>query len=43
MRYRTICPVDKVEIQWPSGKKQVIAVSDVDRIFVVDEEKGLLP
>jgi hypothetical protein len=34
---------DKVEIQWPSGKKQVVAVPEVDRIFVVDESKGVLP
>ena len=35
--------VDKVEIQWPSGKKQEIAVPQVDRIFTVDEKNGLLP
>jgi hypothetical protein len=35
--------VDKVEIQWPSGKKQEISVPGVDQIFVVDELKGLSP
>jgi hypothetical protein len=35
--------VNKVEIQWPSGKNQVITVPSVDRIFLVDENRGLLP
>ena len=35
--------VNKVEIYWPSGKKQVVAVPRVDRIFVVDENRGLVP
>jgi enediyne biosynthesis protein E4 len=34
--------IDKVEIQWPSGKKQMVAVPEIDRIFVVDENQGLL-
>jgi hypothetical protein len=34
--------VDKVEIQWPSGKKQEVGVPGVDQIFTVDEVKGLL-
>src|SRR6266571_4897674 len=34
--------VDKVEIQWPSGAKQVISLPRVDRIFTVDEGKGIL-
>jgi enediyne biosynthesis protein E4 len=33
--------VDKVEIQWPDGTKQVIAPPGVDQIFTVDEVKGL--
>lgn len=34
--------VDKVEIQWPSGTKQEIALPGVDQIFTVDEIRGLL-
>jgi hypothetical protein len=33
--------VQKVEIQWPSGKKQQIMPSAIDRIITVDEEKGI--
>src|SRR6266496_1073327 len=35
--------VDKVEIQWPSGKVHEIAMPAVDQIFTIDEVKGLLP
>jgi hypothetical protein len=31
--------IDKIEIQWPSGSKQEIAVPSVDRIFTVVEGK----
>jgi len=31
--------VDKIEIYWPSGTKQVFAVSSVDRIITVEEGK----
>lgn len=34
--------VEKVEIHWPSGKKEEIAVSGVDRIFTVTEGQGVL-
>jgi hypothetical protein len=34
--------VDKVEIHWPDGMKQEIALPGVDQIFTVDEAKGLL-
>src|SRR5450755_102860 len=34
--------VDKVEIQWPSGKKQEITLPGEDKIFTVDEVNGLL-
>jgi hypothetical protein len=33
--------IDKLEIQWPSGGKQEIAVPAVDRIFTVVEGKGI--
>src|SRR6266571_6791863 len=32
--------VEKLEIHWPSGRKQVISVPDVDRILTVTECKG---
>ena len=38
----TATKVDKVEIQWPDGTKQEIALPGVDQIFTVDETKGLL-
>jgi enediyne biosynthesis protein E4 len=34
--------VEKVEIHWPSGKKEEIAVPGVDRIFTVAEGQGIL-
>jgi hypothetical protein len=34
--------VDKVEIQWPDGTKQQVALPGVDQIFTVDEVKGLI-
>lgn len=35
--------IDKLEIDWPSGKKQEVAVPSVDRIFTVIEGKGIEP
>lgn len=32
--------VDKIEIHWPSGTHQVVAVPGMDRIFVVEEGKA---
>jgi enediyne biosynthesis protein E4 len=34
--------VDKVEIHWPDGKKEEVAVSGVDRILTVQEGKGIV-
>ena len=34
--------VDKMEIHWPDGTKQEIALPGVDQMFTVDEVKGLL-
>jgi enediyne biosynthesis protein E4 len=34
--------LDKIEIQWPSGLKEEIHVSSVDRIFTVVEGRGVL-
>jgi enediyne biosynthesis protein E4 len=33
--------IDKLEIQWPSGFKQEISVSGVDRILTIEEGKGV--
>src|ERR1700728_1823035 len=35
--------VDKLEIHWPSGLVESVALSGVDRFFVVEEGKGLVP
>jgi hypothetical protein len=35
--------VGKVEIHWPSGLKQEVAVTSVDKIFTVVEGKGIVP
>jgi len=37
----SVSKVDKVEIQWPSGTKQEISLPRVDKMFTVDEAKGL--
>jgi hypothetical protein len=33
--------LDKVEIHWPSGKKEILMPPSVDRIFTVVEGKGI--
>ena len=35
--------VDKLEIRWPSGKKETVALPGVDRIFTIVEGKGVQP
>jgi hypothetical protein len=35
--------VDKVEIHWPSGAVEKVALPAVDRYFVLEEGKGLIP
>jgi hypothetical protein len=35
--------IDRIEIRWPSGLKQELAVPGVDRIFTVAEGKGIVP
>jgi hypothetical protein len=35
--------VEKVEIHWPSGSVESVALPAVDRFFVVEEGKGLVP
>jgi hypothetical protein len=34
--------VEKVEIHWPSGKKEEIVVPGVDRILTVAEGQGVI-
>jgi len=34
--------VERVEIHWPSGTKQEVTLPRVDKIFTVDEAKGLI-
>ncbi len=38
----TAAKVDKIEIHWPSGTKEEITISAVDRIFTVKEGKGIV-
>jgi enediyne biosynthesis protein E4 len=35
--------VDKVEIHWPDGKQETVALTSVDRYFAIEEGKGLVP
>jgi hypothetical protein len=35
--------VDKVEIRWPDGKLENVVLPGVDRIFAVEEGKGIVP
>jgi enediyne biosynthesis protein E4 len=35
--------VDKVEVHWPSGSLESVSLPAVDRYFVVEEGKGLVP
>jgi hypothetical protein len=34
--------IDKIEIQWPSGKKEAIVAPGIDRILTVAEGQGIL-
>jgi hypothetical protein len=34
--------VDKVEIHWPSGSKEEIAIPAIDRVFTIKEGKGIV-
>jgi hypothetical protein len=34
--------IDRIEIQWPSGVKETIQVPAVDKIYTVEEGKGLV-
>ena len=35
--------VDKVEIHWPDGQQETVALPGVDRYFAIEEDKGLVP
>jgi len=38
-----ITAVDKVEIRWPDGVKETYTLPSVDRIYAIEEGKGLVP
>jgi len=35
--------VDKVEIHWPDGAVEAVSLPEIDRFFMVEEGKGLVP
>jgi hypothetical protein len=35
--------VDKLEIHWPSGAVEKVVIPVLDRYFVLEEGKGLIP
>jgi hypothetical protein len=35
--------IEKIEIHWPSGLKQEVSVSSLDRIVTVVEGQGIVP
>jgi hypothetical protein len=35
--------VEDVEIRWPSGAVQHVALPSVDRFFTIEEAKGIVP
>jgi len=35
--------VDAVEIRWPSGLIEPVSLPSVDRFFVIEEGKGIVP
>ena len=35
--------VDKVEIRWPDGQKEVVALPGIDRYYAIEEGKGVVP
>lgn len=35
--------VDSVEIRWPSGFVETVSLPSVDRFFVIEEGKGVIP
>jgi len=34
--------VDKLEIRWPSGKTQTVEIAALDRIYTIEEGKGVV-
>jgi len=34
--------VDRIEIVWPSGSKETIQVPSVDKIYAVEEGRGIV-
>jgi hypothetical protein len=37
-----VAKVDKVEIEWPDGQKETVALPAVDRYFAIEEGKGIV-
>jgi hypothetical protein len=35
--------VDAVEVRWPSGRVEPVTLPSVDRFFVIEEGKGVVP
>jgi hypothetical protein len=35
--------VERVEVHWPSGRVEIVRLEEVDRYFVIEEGKGLVP
>jgi hypothetical protein len=35
--------VTKVEVRWPDGAREEVTLPSVDRIFAVEEGKGIVP
>jgi hypothetical protein len=35
--------VDKLDIHWPDGQQETVALPSVDRYFAIEEGKGLVP
>jgi hypothetical protein len=35
--------IDAIEIHWPDGKKETVALPSVDRYFTIEEGKGVVP
>ncbi len=35
--------VEKVEVHWPSGRVEMVALREVDRYYVIEEGKGAIP
>jgi hypothetical protein len=39
----TATAVDKIDVRWPSGLVEHVALPGVDRIYAIEEGKGVVP